>query len=174
MAIDKRDFLKDAALACGALALPSKLMADQEPAKPGSPLLIQYIREKALDFLIPVYRGRTCVDEVPDTLDLTERAKLGVNVLTSITDPDADYEIYWLTDIFRNPPTMLHDFNDWVQNQEGLMEALPLLRNVTGSDLNSQVDPAWMRSILQSIGPDGLLYLPLNGRPWSRIKPIPS
>lgn len=166
---DRRDFLKNAALACGAHAL-AKGVLGKSSAETGARLNIQYIRPSIPEFSIPAYRGETYEDEVPDTLDLTERAKLGVNVLTSITDPTADYEIYWLTDLLRNPPIMLHDFNDWVQNQEGLMEALPLLRNASGTSLNSQVDGAWMGSILKSIGPDGLLYLPLKGRPWSRIK----
>ncbi|MGA8269389.1 MAG: hypothetical protein WB787_16635 [Candidatus Acidiferrales bacterium] len=170
MAIDRREFLKDSLLGCGALMLPTHIHAAALFGATDAPLKIEYIRDKIPEFAIPAYRGHTYVDSVPDTLDLTERAKLGVNVLTGITDPNAEYEIYWLTDIFRDPPIMLHDFNDWVQNQEGLMEALPLLRNATGSDLNSQVDPFWMRSILKSIGPDGLLYLPLKGRPWSRIK----
>jgi hypothetical protein len=129
----------------------------------------QYIREKAPEFEIPSYRGMRYEDTVPDTLDIAERAKLGINVLTSITDPKADYEIYWLVDFSRNPPVMSHDFNDWVTNCEGLMEALPLLRHATGSSLNDEVDPVWMKSLLQSIGPDGLVYLPLKGRPWSRI-----
>lgn len=170
MAIDRREFLKESLLTCGVLAVPRAVQASESASKADSPLFIQYIRQNTPDFAIPAYRGHRYIDSVPDTLDLTERAKLGINVLTGIADPNADYEIYWLTDIFRNPPIMLHDFNDWVQNQEGLMEALPLLRNATGADLNSQVDPAWMKSILKSIGPDGLLYLPLNGRPWSRIK----
>jgi hypothetical protein len=168
--VDRREFLKDSVLVCCAFELDETLLADNPKDKIGSALQVQYIREEIPDFTIPAYRGRSYVDNVPDTLDLTERAKLGVSVLTSITDPSADYEVYWLTDIFRNPPVMLHDFNDWVQNQEGLMEVLPLLRNATGSDLNNQIDPAWMKSILKSIGPDGLLYLPLNGRPWARIK----
>jgi len=149
------------------LALPQ---AVQKVAAETTKFAVQYVRTEIPRFSIPPYRGERYSDKVPDTLDLTERAKLGINVLTSITDPEADHEIYWLTDVFRNPPIMLHDFNDWVQNQEGLMEALPLLRNATGSTLNDQVDPAWMGSILKSIGPDGLFYVPLNGRPWSRIK----
>jgi hypothetical protein len=169
MTVDRREFLKDSLLAAGTLVLPQAVQSvmAETPKKRVSP---QYIRENIPQISIPRYRGERYLDKVPDTLDLTERAKLGVQVLTGIADPEADYEIYWLTDIFRNPPIMLHDFNDWVQNQEGLMEALPLLRNATGSSLNEQVDPAWMASILKSIGPDGLFYVPLNGRPWSRIK----
>jgi hypothetical protein len=130
---------------------------------------IQYVRSSAPEFYIPPYAGTYYEDTVPDTLDIAERAKLGIHVLTSITDPDADYEIFWLVDFSRNPPVMLHDFNDWVTNCEGLMEALPLLRMATGSNLNDNVDPVWMTSLLRSIGPDGLVYIPLSGRPWSRI-----
>ena len=138
MAIDRREFLKDSLIGCGALMLPGHLHAGLLGGTSDAPAKIEYIRDKIPEFAIPAYRGHSYADSVPDTLDLTERAKLGVNVLTGITDPNSDYEIYWLTDIFRNPPIMLHDFNDWVQNQEGLMEALPLLRNATGSDLNSE------------------------------------
>jgi Beta-L-arabinofuranosidase, GH127 len=131
--------------------------------------VVEYIRANAPDFSIPPYRGAQYSDSVPDTLDIAERAKLGIHVLTSITDPRADDEIYWLVDFSRNPPVMLHDFNDWVTNCEGLMEALPLLRQATGSSLNDHVDRVWMTSLLRSIGPDGLIYLPMKGRPWSRI-----
>jgi len=130
---------------------------------------IQYINAGAPHFDIPPYTGARYEDTVPDTLDLEERAKLGIHVLTSITDPRADDEIYWLVDFSRNPPVMQHDFSDWVLNCEGLMEALPLLRTATGSSLNEEVDPVWMSSLLRSIGPDGLVYLPLKGRPWSRV-----
>src|SRR5215469_9071046 len=64
--------------------------------------IIRYIRDKAPEFQIPPYSGTRYVDTVPDTLDIAERAKLGIHVLTSITDPKADYEIYWVADFARN------------------------------------------------------------------------
>ena len=132
--------------------------------------VIRYVRDSAPEFQIPPYRGERYEDTVPDTLDIAERAKLGVHVLTAITDPRADYEVYWWAEFDRNPATMLHDGDDWgAQNVEGFMEALPLLRLATGSSLNDQVDPVWMTSTLRSIGPDGLVYLPMKGRPWCRI-----
>lgn len=130
---------------------------------------IGYIRDNIPRFEIPRYIGESYRDRVPDTFDIAERARLGVHALTAIADPAADYEIWGAADFFRNPATMLHDFNDWVQNQEGFMEALPLLRIATGESLNDQVDPVWMQSTLRSIGPDGLLYIPLAGRPWGRL-----
>jgi len=168
--IDRREFLRASLLACGSVARPAGIKAsdDAGSVNPGK-LHILYAREKVPRFEIPSYRGQSYSDRIPDTLDIAERARLGVHALTSITDPNADFEIYGACHFFRNPPVMDHDFNDWVQNQEGLMEALPLLRLASGDTMNNQVDPVWMKTTLQSIGPDGLLYVPLEGRPWGRL-----
>lgn len=169
----RREFLKKAVALPGALALsPTPAHANTRSGNAASvskPSAIGYIRESIPDFEIPGYAGETYRDRIPDTLDIAERSRLGINAITAITDPAADYEIYGASDFFRNPATMMHDFNDWVQNQEGFMEALPLLRLATGDSLNSEVDPAWMRGTLRSIGPDGLLYIPLTGRQWGRL-----
>jgi hypothetical protein len=130
---------------------------------------IRYIRDSAPEFHIPPYSGERYEDTVPDTLDIAERAKLGVHVLTAIADPHAGYGIYWTADFARNPPVMTHDFSDWVQNCEGFDEALPLLRLASGSSLNDHVDPVLMAGILRSIGPDGLVYLPFRECPWAKI-----
>ncbi|MGC1583209.1 MAG: hypothetical protein WA766_17125, partial [Candidatus Acidiferrales bacterium] len=171
----RRDLLKNAVLTAGALAISRGIRAAKPLIQPGTapsdstPLRVGYIRDTIPHFEIPKYAGETYVDRVPDTHDMAERSRLGINAITAIADPAADYEIYGAADFFRNPATMLHDFNDWTQNQEGFMEALPLLRLATGDGMRSEVDQAWMRSTLQSIGPDGLLYIPLTGRPWGRI-----
>ncbi len=169
--MNRRQFVKSTVAAVGSIAAQKTLAAfpfKPELNEPASK--IGYIKDHAPSFQVPAYRGQSYLDTVPDTLDVAERAKLGVHALTSITDPAYDYEIYWSCNFFRNPPVMQHDFNDWVQNQEGLMEALPLLRNASGDESNSQVDRAWMESTLKSVGPDGLIYVPLNGRPWGRVR----
>src|SRR5438874_9352222 len=113
---------------------------------------IRYIRDQIPAFEIPPYRGKRYEDLVPDTLDLAERAKLGIHALTAITDPDADYQIYWAVNLLRNPPVMQHQFDDYhVQVVEGFLEALPLLRSATGIDLNHQVDEAWMNNFLRCL-----------------------
>ena len=89
-------------------------------------------------------------------------AELGIHGLTGPTYPEADYEVYWQANFFREPPIMWHDVDDV---QPKFMEALPLLRIITGSDLDDHVDAAWMRTLLRSVGPDGLVYMPLKGRP---------
>jgi hypothetical protein len=169
--MDRRQFLAKSIAASAWVALPKPMKAN---AVTDTPVItgvgpVQYIRASIPPFEIPRYSGETYRDRVPDTFDIAERCRLGVHALTAIADPQADYEIWGAADFFRNPATMVHDFNDWTQNQEGFMEALPLLRLASGESMNSEVDPAWMRSTLQSIGSDGLFYIPLNGRPWGRL-----
>ena len=130
---------------------------------------IRYIRSGGPAPELPTYSGERYEDLVPDTLDLAERAELGINALTAPTDPRADYELYWFVDFFRNPPIMVHqgaetDVMQWAK----FMEALPLLRLICGSDTNRHVDRAWMANLMRMIGPDGLVYVPLEGRPWAR------
>lgn len=167
--MNRRQFVGKTLIGLGALAAKRSLAralsgSDSHP----SSIKIGYIRDQVPAFDVPSYRGQSYADQVPDTIDVAERAKLGVHALTSITDPAVDYEIYWSCSFFRNPVAMQHNFNDWVQNQEGLAEALPLLRNASGDNLNSEIDRGWMTSTLRSIGPDGLIYIPLEGRPWGR------
>ena len=175
--MNRRKFVKQSIAAVGASLLPQAVTpvaarADEAAAAPpltAGKINIQYIRQDIPHFEIPAYRGRRYEDTVPDTLDLAERGKLCVHALTSITDPNADMEVYWLASFGRNPPVMQHDFSDWVATAEAMKEALPLLRTITGSSLNDHVDPYWMRAMLKEIGPDGLAYVPLQGRPWSFI-----
>ena len=112
------------------------------------------------------YTGTTYRDRVPDTYDIAQRAGLAVNGVTGPTNPLADYELYWLVAYNRNPVVMYHDWSDWCQFK--FMEALPLLRIASGSKQNVQVDAIWREVTLKSIGPDGLFYTPLAGRPWAR------
>ena len=134
--------------------------------KRGDP--IQYRRDQAPDFDVAPYAGERYEASVPDTLDLQERATLAVNVLTEVTDPDADYEMYWLTFLNHNPVIMQHDFSDHCQCK--FMEALPLVRIISGSTQNLHVDRKWMEVLLRQQGEDGLFHTPLKGRPWGTIE----
>jgi hypothetical protein len=167
----RRRFVKDSLLTVGGAMLAQRLNAG--PWRPEKQTLtpIDYPNKEIPVFQIPRYCGEYYQDTIPDTLDIAHRCELAVNALTSITDPDAEYEVYWQTELFRNPAVMMHDHNDWVQSVEGFMEALPLLRIATGSSLDAHVDPVWMEVMLKSIGPDGLVYEILDGRPWSRLNP---
>lgn len=167
--MDRRAVLKTTILSGLGCLVGDSVASPSKPKAKARVHQADYVRKDAPAFQIPAYSGEPYQDLVPDTFDLQERVKLAIHGITSITDPEWDYGIFWLADFFRNPPIMLHDFGDWCQNVEGIMEALPLLRTATGSDLNSKVDAVWMRTLLESIGPDGLCYIPMDGRPWGRI-----
>src|SRR5688572_1001320 len=124
---------------------------------------IEYIRPNIPLVKIPPYSGKKYDDVVPDTLDIVDMADMSINVVTCATDRNQDYEQYFSV-YLANPLRMAHNFSDWCTPK--YMEALPLLRSATGSDFNDQVDRVWMDVLLKSIGPDGLLYLPLKGKPW--------
>jgi len=127
---------------------------------------IQYINPTVPPIELPAYKGTRYEADVPDTLDLAERAALAAHGLTAATDADADYEIYFAARLQLDPPAMFHSFDDICQHK--WHEALPLMRLASGSRLNEQVDRRWMEVVMQMQGPDGLLYLPLTGRPWAR------
>ena len=131
--------------------------------KRGDP--IGYMRNEAPAFDLPPYEGERYEVHVPDTLDLQERAALAVNVLTEATDPEADYEMYWITHLDKNPVVMQHDFSDHCQCK--FIEALPLVRIVSGATQNEHVERKWMEVLLKQQGDDGLLYTPVKGRPWA-------
>lgn len=61
---------------------------------------------------------------------------------------------------------MVHDFHD-LNIQYKFQEALPLLRDMTGSQMNTTVDQAWAENLLRMQGEDGLIYMPFEGRPWA-------
>src|SRR5262245_30478899 len=94
----RRDVLKLGAMAVAStgMRLPwTHAMTDGQSAdgsgwKRGDP--IGYINPKVLEFELPPYRGERYEATVPDTLDIAERARLGVNALTAPTDELADYE----------------------------------------------------------------------------------
>ena len=133
--------------------------------KPGDP--IGYIRKKIPAFRVPAYKGERYQAMVPDTLDLQERASLAVNGLTGPTDPLADFEVYFFVYLLSNPPMMKHSFDSHCQCK--FLEALPLMRIISGSELNDEVDRRWMEVVLRQLGPDGLAYTPVKGRPWALL-----
>lgn len=129
--------------------------------KPGDP--IGYIRPEIPEFRLPAYKGEQYEALVPDTLDLQERARLTIHSLTETTDPLADYELYPHVRFNSNPPVMMHSW--WpllAKHQEGVL----LMRLISGSQQNLEVERRWMEVALKSQGPDGLIYTPLRGRPW--------
>ena len=119
---------------------------------------MQYLRDQIPEFRIPHYRGERYECQAPDTLDIQERAALAVNGLTGPTDADKDHLLYFNASFRNNPPRMWHRGSDICQTK--FEESLPLMRLVSGNDLNAHIDPVWMGNALRQIGADGLFYWP--------------
>ncbi len=130
--------------------------------KPGDP--IDYIHPEIPEFQLPAYKGERYEVTVPDTLDLQERARLVIHAMTETTDPLADYEPYYIINFRTNPPSMGH--NCWFHVLPKYLEGVLLMRLISGSEQNLDVERRWMEVALKSQGEDGLIYTPLQGRPW--------
>ena len=139
-------------------ALNDQLLQDASvvQAKSGK---IKYLKETAPPYEIAPYTGERYQDTVPDTYDISERARQAIIGLTCpmAADPSLDYEIYFGFD-------GKHSYSDICRVK--YFESLPLMRIISGSDVHSNVDRIWTDGILKSIGPDGLYYICSQGRPW--------
>ena len=128
---------------------------------------IQYINPCVQPVELPDYKGETHTLNMPDTINIQEMAELAINALTALTDPENDYEIYWQVIYAICPPVMQHSESDICEQK--FMEALPLMRTITGNLSNLEVEARWMEIILQMQGEDGMLYIPKIGRPWCKF-----
>jgi len=94
---------------------------------------------------VVVPEGERYLVDVPDTLDLFENAKLAINAFTRCTNPDDSSENYFYGSATRNPPVMF--------KTDGLTEKFPeglsLMRYLTGSSFNTQVDRRWREYFLE-------------------------
>jgi hypothetical protein len=99
---------------------------------------------------------------VPDTLDLAERARLALRCLTGTLDPvDRDgvqYEIYFHVNFNASPAWMAHEGTGLPTINPKFAESLPMMRVMSGSDHNLDVENGMMKSMLRFIEPPGLYY----------------
>lgn len=95
---------------------------------------------------IPPVKGQRYLMSVPDTLDLHQRASLVIDVMTNCTDPVKDYAPYDVMNLWQNPPIL----RDTTMLNGKYIEAVSLLRQMTGADANPQVDQSWRTILLQS------------------------
>lgn len=131
--------------------------------QPGDP--IAYINPESPAATVPPYRGERYEALVPDTFDVAERARQVINPLTEATDAGADREIYFMGVFCVKPALLCHGVSD-ANVQPKFQLTVPLLRMISGSEQNLQVEADWLTRLRRCIGPDGLFYLPLRGRPW--------
>ncbi len=118
---------------------------------PPRPAGIEYINPDIPDFKDPEYPGEYYDALVPATLDLAERARLAIHGVTSMTNPNIDYEMYFGVSHMSQPPAMNHSASD-MHCQGKFSEVLPLLRMMCGSLQNMNVETAWTKVLASSTG----------------------
>jgi len=134
-----------------------------DPSPPGK---IEYVNPDVPKVKTPSYPGDRYEDLVPATLDLAERGRLSVNALTGMLNPNMDWEMYTGVYHYADPPVMVHSSGD-LATMGKYVEAIPLVRTMCGSDQNLEAERGLSEVFLKMQGEDGLIYLPLPGRPWT-------
>jgi hypothetical protein len=125
-----------------------------------------YIRKDIPSAKAPAAEGKTYEALIPDTLDLAERARLFIHHLSATTVAKTDYEPVGSTMLDALPPRIQINANESICAWPKYRESLPLTRLMCGSRDALEIDKRWAEVILHSIGPDGLFYVTLTGRPW--------
>ncbi len=133
-------------------------------------------KEIAERFVAAPPKGEYYEATVPDTLDLAERGALALNSLTGMLDPSHDYDMYVTMNFAANPPYMSHmggtnEADCWsgylVVGK--VVESLPLMRLMSGSKQDLDIERGLMLSLMAMSWDNGLLYTPpAGGRPWWR------
>ena len=105
---------------------------------------------------------------MPASLDLVERARLGINGLMGTLNPDVDYAPYFLTFYAARPAYMVH----WSSMVSGVLPkyagAMALLRCMSGCDDQRDVEQGMLAAVLANSAEDGLIYDRVDPRrPWN-------
>jgi hypothetical protein len=108
------------------------------------------------------------LDQVPDTLDLADHGRMALNGMLGSLDPALEYECAFLTILDVQSPYMLH----WSSMVSGVMpkyvEALPLLRQMSGSQQGRGIEKGFIDAMLANASGDGLIYDRTSPkRPWN-------
>ncbi len=102
-------------------------------------------------------QGERYEADVPDTLDLADRARLAVHGLSSFLNPDAQFAPYGHTYFNANPPYM-SDMPGGPPNWGKIAESLLMARVMSGSEENLEVDAKMLAGMLAS--------------PWMTLNPV--
>jgi hypothetical protein len=105
---------------------------------------------------VPPPKGKFYEATAPDTLDLADRAGLAINCLTGALDPDYGYELYFAVRFTAQPPFMLHDSGGLTTINPKFAESLVMMRLMSGSDQNLDIERGMMERTLALIWNDGL------------------
>ena len=101
---------------------------------------------------------------VPDTLDIADRMKLALNALTNVWLPEEKWALCFVVNFSTRPPG-LHPggiTDAYLNIPPKFVEAMALCRLGSGSDHRINIDQEVLRSQLNLLGADGLMYAPYD------------
>jgi hypothetical protein len=119
---------------------------------------------------VPTTTGESYTAEVPDTLDLADRCRMGIHGLAGQTDPHCYYQM-WFNVVWASPePCMWHNGAD-ASCTPKFAESFPLLRTACGSKEYLEIEARQMTNLLASVGADDGIYYNVwkADRPWHSI-----
>jgi hypothetical protein len=120
---------------------------------------------------VPARLGSYYETVVPDTLDLAERARLGLRYFDSITDVNLNYEMYFGAHFNEHPASMYAHVTSLGACQEKALEAIVFERLMTGSTLNLDREAKMVDMLASMLGDDGLQWVTADiaKKPWMEI-----
>ena len=127
---------------------------------------MDYLDERVSEAELPPPRveGERYEDEVPDTLDLTVHAQYAINAYTRMLDPAMDYRFHGNAHFLRRRPALA--ISPSFECTAKHLESLPLMRLMSGSTFNIEIDNKFMQSRLHLTAPDGFMYCPWSKAAW--------
>jgi hypothetical protein len=124
---------------------------------------------------LPARLGTYYEDKVPDTLDLAERGKLGINYFSGILEPKLDFEMYFSCNFRQySTATLWTHITSLGACQEKAMEAMAMERLMSGSQQGLAEESRMVQLLASLQGDDGLLWLPAKTarKPWLGNEPL--
>ncbi len=151
----------------------SPVQGAEEPWKPTGKETPESMRARTTAMSRPKAVGSYYKATVPDTLDLAEHARLGINHLTSIISEKENCEMYWRgdfgkADMWAWPGHLWFQVSPLAACQPKAMEALAMERLMSGSQQNLELEAKMLQEMASHLGEDGIFYIPPTDgkKPW--------
>ena len=113
------------------------------------------------------FEGERYEAEIPDTIDLVDHANYALNQGTCLWAPEWGYEYIYGAFFDINPPKLELGHGGLITEGAKTVETLPMMRIMTGSTRNIDMDSKAVMSFVRVTGKDGLCYYPVENRPWA-------
>ena len=99
--------------------------------------------------------------QIPDTLDLSARARAALNYFIQNPDPEAKFQPYFVSNLEADPFYLEHSEWDFGDVSSRFVEAIIYIRQMTGDSSGQEVEAGLRELMCSFLDPsDGLLYRP--------------